>query len=200
MAPGSAPEQTTNITLLLRKWKAGDERALDALVPIVKADLLRRARRYLGRERRGLSLQSADILQEAWLQLLRQKDMSYECRGDFYALASTVMRHVLVDHARRRGAARRGGGLKQVSLAEAHTFSGEPSYDVLALDEALEKLSGEDQRKAAILDMYYFGGMKIEEIAAALGLAAATVHKHKVMAEAHVRRELNRRGAKDDNG
>jgi RNA polymerase sigma-70 factor, ECF subfamily len=198
MAPASRPEQTAEITLLLKKWKAGDEHALDELVPIVSADLFRRARRYLAREQRGRSLRSSDILQEAWLQLLKQKDVSYRCRGDFYAVASTVMRHVLVDHARRRRAARRGGGLRQVSLGEAVTISGEPFEDVIAVDEALEKLAGEDPRKAAILDMYYFGGMKIEEIAAALGLAAATVHKHKMMAEARVRREMSRRGGLED--
>jgi RNA polymerase sigma-70 factor (ECF subfamily) len=198
MAPGSRPEQTAEITLLLRKWRAGDEHALDELVPIVSADLFRRARRYLAGERRGHSLRSSDILQEAWLQLIQQKGVAYQCRGDFYALASTVMRHVLVDHARRRGAARRGGGLRQVSLGEAVTISGKPSEDVIAVGEALEKLAGEDRRKAAILDMYYFGGMKIEEIAAALGLAVATVHKHKVIGEARLRREMSRRGGQED--
>jgi RNA polymerase sigma-70 factor (ECF subfamily) len=193
MTPGSGPDQKAQITILLRKWKAGDEHALNELVPIVRSDLLKRARRYLAGERPGHGMRSSDIVQEAWLQLLRQKDASYECRTDFYALASTVMRHVLVDHARRQRAARRGGGLRQVSLAEAETISGEPFEDVLALDEALEKLAGEDRRKAAILDMYYFGGMKIEEIAEALDLAAATVHKHKTMAEARVRREMSRR-------
>ena len=200
MAPGSGPEQTAGITLLLRKWKAGDEHALDELLPVVRAELLRRARRYLAGERPGQSMRSSDILQEAWLQLLRQKEVSYECRADFYALASTVMRHVLVDHARRRRAGRRGGGLRRVSLADAGTISGESSEEMFALDEALERLAGEDRRKAAILDMYYFGGMKIEEIAAALGLAAATVHKQKVMAEARVRRELSRRGGRVDGG
>ena len=198
MAPSSGPEQTAGITLLLRKWKAGDDHALDELLPVVRAELLRHARRHLAGERRGLSLHSSDILQEAWLQLLRQKDVSYECRGDFYALASTVMRHVLVDHARRNQAARRGGGHRRVSLTETDVITGGPSEDVLALGEALERLAGEDRRKAVILDMYYFGGMKIEEIAAALGLAASTVHKQKVMAEARVRRELSRRGGQAD--
>jgi RNA polymerase sigma factor (TIGR02999 family) len=197
MASGSRSEQKPEISLLLRKWKAGDEHALEELVPIVKSDLFRRARRYLAGERIGASMRSSDIVQEAWLRLLRQKEISYESRSDFYALASTVMRHVLVDHARRQRARRRGGGLRQVSLAEAGTLS-EPAEDVLALDEALEKLADEDRRKAAILDMYYFGGMKIEEIAAALGLAVATVHKHKVMAEARVRREMSRRGGQRD--
>jgi RNA polymerase sigma factor (TIGR02999 family) len=198
MARGLEPEQTTEITALLRKWKAGDEHAVDELVPIVRADLFRRARRYLAGERLGHSMRSSDIVQEAWLQLLRQKSVSYECRADFYALASTVMRHVLVDHARRQRTARRGGALRQVSLADVGAISNEPFENVLALNEALEKLRSEDRRKATILDMYYFGGMKIEEIAAALGLAAATVHKHKVMAEARVRREMNRCGVQED--
>src|SRR4029453_5309180 len=121
MCTGSRPEQKTENTLLLRKWKDGDEHALDQLVPIVRADLLRRARQYLAGERAGHSMRSSDMVQEALLQLLRQNDISYECRTDFYALASTIMRHVLVDHARRKRAARRGGGLKQVSLP--HTTS-----------------------------------------------------------------------------
>ena len=198
MTPGSRSEQKTEISLLLRKWKAGDEHALDQLVPIVRADLLRRARRYLAGERAGHSMRSSDMVQEAWLQLLRQNDISYECRTDFYALASTIMRHILVDHARRKRAARRGGGLIQVSLSDNNRICNEPSADLLALDEALEKLRGEDQRKAAILDMYYFGGMKIEEIAAALGLAVATVHKHKLMAEARVRREMSKHEGQED--
>ena len=198
MTSGSRPEQKTEITLLLRKWKAGDEQALDELVPIVRADLFRRARRYLAGERAGHSMRSSDIVQEAWLRLLRHKHLSYESRSDFYPLASTVMRHVLVDHARRQRAARRGGGLKQVSLGEAGTIRSEPFDDVLALDEALEKLAVEDRRKTAILDMYYFGGMTIEEIATALGLAPSTVHKQKAMAEARVRREMSRRGGPGD--
>jgi RNA polymerase sigma-70 factor, ECF subfamily len=198
MASGSRSGEKAQISLLLRKWKAGDEHALDELVPVVRADLFKRARRYLAGERAGHSMRSSDIVQEAWLRLLRQKDISYECRGDFYALASTVMRHVLVDHARRQRALRRGGGLRQVSLAETGTLSRNLSDDVLALDEALEKLAGEDRRKAAILDMYYFGGMNTEEIAAALGLALATVHKHKVMAEAWVRREMSRRKGQEN--
>src|SRR5512132_819391 len=109
MSPGS-PGQKAEISLLLRKWKAGDEHALEELVPIVKSDLFRRARRYLAGERIGASMRSSDIVQEAWIRLLRQKEISYESRSDFYALASTVMRHVLVDHARRQRARRRGGG------------------------------------------------------------------------------------------
>jgi RNA polymerase sigma factor (TIGR02999 family) len=198
MSPGSPSGQKAELSLLLRRWKAGDEHALEELVPIVRADLFRRARRYLAGERPGFSMRSSDIVQEAWLRLLGRKDISYKCRGDFYALASTIMRHVLVDHARRQRALRRGGGLRQVSLAEAGTLSREPFEDVLALDEALEKLADEDRRKAAILDMYYFGGMNIEEIGAALGLAVATVHKHKLMAEARVRREMSRRGDQEN--
>jgi RNA polymerase sigma factor (TIGR02999 family) len=198
MASGSRSGEKAEISLLLRKWKAGDEHALEELVPIVRADLFRRARRYLAGERPGLSMRSSDIVQEAWLRLLVRKDISYKCRGDFYALASTVMRHVLVDHARRRRALRRGGGLRHISISGAGAICRGPSEDVLALDEALEKLADEDRRKAAILDMYYFGGMNIEEIAAALGLAVATVHKHKVMAEARVRREMSRRGGQED--
>ena len=159
-----------------------------------KADLLRRARRCLAGERPGHSFRSSDIIQEAWIQIIRRGENSYESRGDFFALASTIMRHVLVDHARAKRAERRGGGLIQVSLGAAEDVTTEPFADVLALHEALEKLSQVDRRKANILDMYYFGGLSIEEIAAKLGLALATVHKQKVMAEARVRREMNRQG------
>ena len=125
--------------------------------------------------------------------LLRQKNVSYQSRSDFYALASTIMRHVLVDHARRKGAQRRGGSMTRVTLGSAGAARAEPLEEVLALHEALEQLELEDRRKASILDMYYFGGLTIEEISAGLGLAVATVHKHKTMAEARVRREIGRR-------
>ncbi len=186
-------ERTKEITLLLRKWKHGDEVALNDLLPLVRADLLRRARRYLARERDGHSLRSSDVIQEMWMQLLKQKDVSYDSRNDFYALASTIMRHVLVDYARSKQAERRGGKQIRVSLSGADVGSVEPVDDVLALHEAMEKLVAEDERKAAILDMYYFGGLTIEEIAGAMKLAIATVHKQKTMAEARVRRELGRR-------
>jgi RNA polymerase sigma-70 factor, ECF subfamily len=188
--PHAKPEE---ITLLLRRWKSGDEFALEELLPLVRADLLRRARRYLAREPVGHSLRSSDVIQEAWLQLLRQKNVSYANRGDFYALASTIMRHILVDHARSKRAERRGGGAIRVSLGESDLASEESFDDLLALHEALEKLLSEDERKVAILDMYYFGGLTLEEIAAALNLAIATVHKQKTMAEARVRREISRR-------
>lgn len=194
MAPGPLPAKQAEITLLLKKWKGGDEHALDDLLPLVRADLLRRARRYLAGERPGHSLRSSDIIQEAWIGLLRQKDISYESRSDFYAIASTIMRHVLVDHARSKRAVRRGGQVMRVSLGAAEEATAEPFEDVLALDEALEKLGQEDRRKATILDMYYFGGLTIEEIAAGLKVALATVHKQKVMGEARVRREMSRRG------
>ena len=188
------------ITLLLRRWKSGDEVALEKLLPLVRADLLRRARRYLAREPSGHSLRSSDIIQEAWLQLLRQKNVSYQSRGDFYALASTIMRHVLVDHARSKRAERRGGGAVRVSLGGADVGSVESFDDLLPLHEALEKLLSEDERKAAILDMYYFGGLTLEEIAAVLNLAIATVHKQKTMAEARVRREISRISQTSDGG
>ncbi|MEJ7713473.1 MAG: ECF-type sigma factor [Pyrinomonadaceae bacterium] len=198
MAPGPPPAKQQEITLLLGRWKGGDAAALDDLLPLVRADLLRRARRYLAGERQGHSLRSSDIIQEAWIGLLRQKDISYESRGDFYALASTIMRHILIDHARSKRAARHGGGLIQVSLGAAEDVTTEPFEDVLALHKALERLGREDRRKADILDMYYFGGLTIEEIAAILKVAVATVHKQKVMGEARVRREMSRRGSAED--
>ena len=187
-----SPAKPEPITLLLRRWKSGDEFALEELLPLVRADLLRRARRYLARERSGHSLRSSDVIQEAWLQLLRQKNVSYQSRGDFYALASTIMRHVLVDHARSKLAERRGGGAIRVTLGGAEVVADESFDDFLALHEALEKLLSEDERKAAILDMYYFGGLTLEEIAAVLNLAIATVHKQKTIAEARIRREISR--------
>lgn len=193
MTPTIPPRaKREEITQLLRKWKGGDEAALDELLPLVRGDLLRRARRYLAGENKGHSLRSSDVIQEAWIQLLRQKSVPYESRSDFYALASTIMRHILVDHARSKRAVRRGGGLTRVSLGAAGAASEESFEDVLVLHEALERLLSEDRRKAAILDMYYFGGLTIEEIAAGLNLAVATVHKHKTMAEARVRREIGR--------
>ncbi|HKR58526.1 MAG TPA: ECF-type sigma factor [Pyrinomonadaceae bacterium] len=181
------------ITRLLRRWKQGDAAALDELLPLVRSDLLLRAKRYLAREHGAHSMRSSDIIQEAWLRILKEKNISYESRNDFYGLASTIMRHILVDHARSKLAERRGGGLTRVSLGRAEIISAERYEDLFELHEAMERLSSEDERKAKILDMYYFGGLTIEEIAGTMNLAIATVHKHKKMAEARVRREMDRR-------
>ena len=186
------PKQA-EITRLLRRWKQGDAAALDELLPLVRSDLLLRAKRYLAREHGVHSMRSSDIIQEAWLRLLKEKNISYESRNDFYALASTIMRHILVDHARSKLAERRGGGLTRVSLGRSEMISAERFEDLFELHEAMERLISEDERKAKILDMYYFGGLTIEEIAATMNLAIATVHKHKKMGEARVRREMNRR-------
>jgi RNA polymerase sigma factor (TIGR02999 family) len=170
MTPSPKP-----ITELLIEWRDGDETALNRLMPLVYDELRRMASHYLRRERPEHTLQTAALVNEAYLKLVDHKGMRWQNRAHFYAVAAQAMRRILVDYARSRRYAKRGGGNKMVELDEAATVAQKTAAELVALDEALKDLSNFDPRKSQIVEMRYFGGMSVEETAEVLGVSAVTV-------------------------
>ena len=193
-SPPSPPNGRAHVvTELLHAWGAGDSGASEALVPLVYAELRRQARRALRRESEGHTLQATALVHEAWLRLDGQHDARWESRTQFLAVAAQMMRRVLVDHARTRRALKRGGGAAgtQVTLGDAiHAVAATDPVDVLALDEALERLAAMDARKARLVELRYFAGLSMPEAAAALGISQATVGREWAVARMWLRREL----------
>jgi RNA polymerase sigma factor (TIGR02999 family) len=188
-----------NFTQLLSEWRSGHPQALDRLTPLVYDELRRLARGYMAGERRGHTLQATAVVHEAFLRLI-QGNVALQDRGHFFALASRLMRRVLVDHAKSRSRLKRGTG----TVAGGHTGAEESrpegtaehaltqgnEIDVLALDEALESLSQLEPRLAQVIELYYFGGMKYEEIATAIGASPATVHRDIRLARAWLMNQI----------
>jgi RNA polymerase sigma-70 factor, ECF subfamily len=179
-----------SITELLIDWRDGDETALDKLMPLVYEELRRLARYYMRRERPGHTLQSAALVNEAYLRLVDHKGMQWQNRAHFYAVASQAMRRILVDHARSRQYLKRGGANQMVALDEAANTVQKQAADVLALDDALTDLSAIDPRKSQIVEMRYFGGMTVEETAEVLGLSPVTVMRDWSTAKAWLLRAI----------
>jgi RNA polymerase sigma factor (TIGR02999 family) len=195
-APPSVAGGPRAVTELLQAWSAGDRGALDALIPVVYDELRRQARGALAREGVGHTLQPTALVHEAFLRLVGQRHARWEGRTQFFAVAAQLMRRVLVDRARRRHAAKRGGGARQVTLADADAAAvaasadAEGGVDVLALDDALTRLAALDPDKARLVELRYFAGMTIPEAAAALGVSQATVGRQWAVARLWLRREL----------
>jgi RNA polymerase sigma-70 factor (ECF subfamily) len=176
-------------TLLLRAWGAGDREALDRLTPIVYDELRRLARRYLQRERPGHSLQATALVNEAYLRLVDYKHMQWQDRSHFFAVSSQLMRRILVEHARRHNL-KRGGDVQHVALEESAIVGGGRPGDLVALDDALNELGQLDPRKARVVEMRFFGGLSVEEIAQVLGVSPITVMRDWTTAKAWLYREL----------
>lgn len=185
----SSPDDTTR---LLVRWGNGDKAALDELLPFVYEELRRLAHHYMGRERPGHTLQTSALVNEAYLRLVDQRSVKWQNRAHFFGIASQMMRRILVDHARSRHYAKRGGGAIQVSLDESMIVSGERAGDVVALDDALTALARIDQRKSKIVEMRFFGGLSIEETAEALSVSPGTVMRDWTLAKAWLHREINK--------
>lgn len=180
-----------NVTQLLMEWRNGDRQALDALIPIVYDELRAIARRYMNRERSGHTLQTAALINEAWLRLVDKQDIAWQNRTHFFAISARIMRNLLVDHARARQMEKRGGGAVQVSLNEAIAGSEpEMTVDMLSLDEALTRLAEFDERKARIVELRFFGGLSADETAEALDLSEITIKREWLKAKAWLFREL----------
>src|SRR5262249_9315407 len=154
-----------------------DVAALDRLIPLVRAELHRRARRYMRRERRGHTLQTTALLHETYLRLIDARQVRFRDRGHFFAIAARLMRRILVDHARERGYQKRGGAARRVSFDEGLLLSPEPTLDVVALDAALAALEELDARKARVVELRFFGGLSVEETAEALEVSPETVRR-----------------------
>jgi len=178
-----------DITRLLAGWRAGDRSALNRLLPLVRAELDRLARRHLGRERPH-QMQPSSLVQEAFLRLLPGAEVAWQDRAHFFAVASQVMRHVLVDHARERLRQKRGGGAALIPIDAAVVLSSQQIEQVVAVDLALQRLANTDERKSRVFEMRFFGGLTVEEVAEALGVAPNTVIRDWNFARAWLRREL----------
>jgi RNA polymerase sigma factor (TIGR02999 family) len=180
-----------SVTQMLLDWSRGDREALDKLIPAIYDELRLRAARYLRRERPGHTLQTTALINETYLRLVAQKDVKWQNRAHFFAIAAQLMRRILVDHARQRGATKRGGADLRVTLDEAVAASTEPDVSLMALDEALGGLAEIDARQSQIVELRYFGGLSIDETAEVLGVSPATVKLDWSMAKAWLRREMS---------
>ena len=181
---------TKSITELLIEWRDGDETALDRLMPLVYEELRRLARYYMRRERPDHTLQTAALVNEAYLRLVDHKGMRWQNRAHFYAVAAQAMRRILVDHARSRHYAKRGGGNPMVELDQAATVAQKQAADLVALDDALTDLSAIDPRKCQIVEMRYFAGMSVKETAEVLEVSPATVMREWSTAKAWLLRAM----------
>jgi RNA polymerase sigma factor (TIGR02999 family) len=181
---------TEEVTKLLLDWSQGNQAALEQLTPLVYRDLHQRARNYLRHERPDHTLQPTALIHEAYLRMVSDTLPKWNGRAHFLAVASRVMRQILVDHARRHRAEKRGSGIADVSLDDALVPAHAENGDLMALDEALSKLAAFDERKCRIVEMRYFGGCTVEETAAALGVAGITVMREMRVAEAWLRRAM----------
>jgi len=186
------------VTELLVRWRAGDQDALEALVPLVYKELRDIARHHLRRERPGHTLQSAALVNEAYLRLLDQRPFDTENRAHFLAVASRLMRQILVDYARSHGAAKRGSD-RTVHLDASLVLPQVRTTDVVALDDALNALSQLDEQQGRVVELRFFGGLATEEIAQVLGVSPSTVKRDWSVAKAWLTREM-KKGSRDDTG
>jgi len=169
---------------------ADDQQSLDSLLPVVYQELRRLAAGYLRRERPGQTLQPTGLVHEAYLRLLKDRPDRWQNRAHFCAIAAHSMRQILIERARARGALKRGGADRRVTLDEALVAGGEKSFDILALDAALEKLAALDAEQARLVELRFFGGLTVEETAEAMSISPATVKRHWAVARAWLAREL----------
>ena len=178
------------ITQLLAEWSEGNQSALDELYPLVYEELHRLARRYMSRERKGHTLQTTALINEAYVRLVDQKNVRWANRSHFFAISAQIMRRILIDHARRHAYAKRGGGAKQVSLEEAAIVVPDQASELVRLDEALKTLAKLDERRCYVVELRYFGGLSNEEIAGVLKVSENTVTRDWNLARAWLYQHL----------
>lgn len=182
----------SDITALLVDWSKGDKAALDKLFPLVERELHRLAHSYMRKESSDHTLQTTALVNEAYLRLVDQRNTRWQNRAHFFGIAAQIMRRILMNYARDRQRMKRGGGAIQVSLSEVDVVSGTKAGELLALDEALNKLSMIDERKAKVVEFRYFGGLSVQETAEVLKVSAITVTRDWNMAKAWLAREIRR--------
>ena len=182
--------QAGQITGLLAIWRQGDRGALEQLLPLIRAELHKFARRHLGRERKNHTMQPSSLVQEAFVRLLPGADAGWHNRAHFFGAASQVMRHVLVDYARKKRRLKRGGAAVHIPVDAAVVLSPQQIEQIVAVDMALQRLARADERKSRVFEMRFFGGMSVEETAEVLGVAPNTVIRDWNFARAWLRREL----------
>ena len=185
-------QAAVNVTALLKAWSDGDSQAADQLIALVYDELRRQAARYLSRERGDHTLRPTALVNEAYLRLVRQRRVVWQDRGQFFAVAATVMRRLLVDYARQEGSSKRGGAFRTVSLEDGDEVSiaAAPNIDIILLNDALLELSAIDPQRARMIELRFFAGLTTEETAEALGVSTATVTRGWRLARAWLHRRL----------
>jgi RNA polymerase sigma-70 factor, ECF subfamily len=171
------PALPQEITQLLMHWSQGDKSALDQLVPLVYPELRRIAKRHMNREGAAHTLQTSALINEAYLKLVDQQNVKWQDRAHFFAVAAQVMRHILVDHARTRNYAKRGGGAPKLPLNEAAALTEQRAAELIALDDALRDLARLDARRSQIVELRFFGGLSLEETAEVMNTSPSTVQR-----------------------
>ena len=187
-----------NVTEMLRNWSDGDRQAQEQLFRVVYDELHRQAARYLQHEHTGFTLQTSDLIHEAYFRLIDQQDVQWQNRLHFFAIAAQLMRRILVDHVRQRQAAKRGGSDIRLPLEEAMDVSAGRDLDFVALDEALTRLAKIDPQQSQVVELRFFSGLSVEETAKVLEVSERTVKRDWHVAKAWLRRELSRGGGRDD--
>ena len=190
------PASSTEINRPLADWGHGDRAARDALIPLIYDELRGMARRHLGRERPDHTLQSAALVNEAYLRLAGKEPPEWQNRAHFFGFAAQMMRHILVDHARSRNAAKRGAGVPRLALDPELGAAQKTEIDIVALDDALSKLAALDAQQGRLIELRFFGGLSIEETAIVLGVSPATVKREWATARAWLRREMKKEQTK----
>jgi RNA polymerase sigma factor (TIGR02999 family) len=185
----SSPKQP--ITELLDRWRGGDAEAGNQLLPLIYHELRILARRYLRSERKGHTLQPTEVVHEAWPRLAEQEGFQWQNRAHFYGMAAAVIRNILVDYARARRAAKRGGDALRVSLTEAQDVAGRDDLDLVALDDALARLGHHDARLHRIVELRFFGGLSVEETAEVRRVSGSTVKRQWILAKTWIFREMS---------
>ena len=183
-----------DVTGLLLDWNNGDRKALDHLMPLVYGELRRLAGRYMRSENVGHTLQPTALVHDAYLRLVDQTRVNWQNRAQFFGVAATVIRRLLVDHARTRHRLKRGGGALKVTLSPDVAAPESRNFNLVALDDALERLAAMDAQQSRIIELRFFGGLSIEETAEALGISPATVKREWAMARAWLYREMENQG------
>lgn len=178
------------ITELLIDWSNGNEQVLDVLLPQVEIELRRIAHSYMRREKSNHTLQTTALINEAYLKLINQNRTKWQNRAHFFAISAQIMRRILLNHARDNTTEKRGGGILHIEFDDSNTLSHEKSVELIALDQALERLAEFDKLKSQIVEMRYFGGLTIEETAEVLGVAPPTVSLHWRLARAWLHKEI----------
>lgn len=178
-----------HVTQLLKEWRAGDDGALDMLIPVVHKNLHKLASKYMYGEQAGSTLQATALVNEAYLQLVDAK-VDWQNRAHFLAVAARTMRRILIDHARAKHRVKRGGDVLQVTLSDTRIGTGGEEKDILDLEEVLEQLQEIDARKAEVIELSFYGGMTYDEIAEAIGISPSTVDRELRFAKAWLLREL----------
>ena len=180
------------VSQLLVAWRSGDKAALNELTPLLYNELRRLARHYMRGERIGHTLQATALANEAYIRLIDYREVQWQDRAHFFAVAAQLMRRILIDHARSRNYAKRGGAQQRLSLSKADRFADKPDVDLIALDDALKTLAEMNEQQSGIVELRFFGGLTIEQTAEVLKISHATVERDWAVARAWLRREIQR--------